>query len=81
MSSSLHPHHLLDHALTEAGPLARELLNVAAPPDEDIPAQSDDFRPSCPCCGGRMIVIETFERWRRPRGPPDASATNRETAP
>ena len=59
---------------------ARELLNVAAPPDEDIPAQSDDFRPSCPCCGGRMIIIETFERWRRPRGPPDASATNRETA-
>lgn len=28
MSSSLHPHHLLDHAMTEAGPLARELLNV-----------------------------------------------------
>ncbi len=61
--------------------LARKLLDVAAPPDEDIPAQSDDFHPSCPCCGGRMITIETFERWRRPRGPPDASATNRETAP
>lgn len=61
--------------------LARKLLDVAAPPDEDIPAQSDDFRPSCPCCGGRMIVIEVFERWRQPRGPPDASATNRETAP
>lgn len=28
MRSSLHPHDLLDHALTEAGPLARELLNV-----------------------------------------------------
>ena len=28
MSPSLHPHDLLDHALTEAGPLARELLNV-----------------------------------------------------
>ncbi|MBV8034142.1 DUF1631 family protein [Roseateles sp.] len=28
MLSSLHPHDLLDHALTEAGPLARELLNV-----------------------------------------------------
>jgi len=61
--------------------LARKLLDVAAPPDEDIPAQSDDFRPSCPCCGGRMIVIEVFERWRQPRGPPNASATNRETAP
>ncbi|MBL8279959.1 MAG: DUF1631 family protein [Pelomonas sp.] len=28
MLSRLHPHDLLDHALTEAGPLARELLNV-----------------------------------------------------
>jgi hypothetical protein len=22
----------------------------------------------CPCCGGRMIIIETFERGRAPRG-------------
>jgi hypothetical protein len=21
----------------------------------------------CPCCGGRMIIIETFERGRAPR--------------
>ena len=28
MPPRLHPHDLLDHALTEAGPLARELLNV-----------------------------------------------------
>ena len=26
--------------------------------------------PPCPCCGGRMIIIETFERWRQPRAPP-----------
>ncbi|MFC3325612.1 IS91 family transposase [Mesorhizobium cantuariense] len=58
--------------------LARELLDVAAPPD---PSEPDDFRPSCPCCGGRMIVIETFERWRQPRGPPDATATSRENVP
>ena len=24
----------------------------------------------CPCCGGRMIVIETFERGEQPRAPP-----------
>ena len=60
--------------------LARELLNVAAPPDDDTPDEPDDFRPPCPCCGGRMIVIEMFERWRQPRGPPDTTATNRETA-
>lgn len=61
--------------------LARELLNVAASPDDDTPDGPDDFRPPCPCCGGRMIVIETFERWRQPRGPPGTTATSRETAP
>lgn len=60
---------------------ARELLNVAAPSDDDTSDEPDDFRPPCPCCGGRMIVIEVFERWRQPRGPPDATATNREKCP
>ena len=60
---------------------ARELLNVAVQPDVDTPDEPDELRPSCPCCGGRMIVIEVFERWRQPRGPPNASAPNRETAP
>ena len=58
---------------------ARELLDVAAPPDDDTPKEPEDFRPPCPCCGGRMIIIEAFERWRQPRGPPDTSAANRET--
>jgi hypothetical protein len=60
---------------------ARELLNLAAPPDDDTPGEPEDFRPPCPCCGGRMIVIETFERSRQPRGPPHATAANRENAP
>jgi hypothetical protein len=60
---------------------ARELLNVAAPSDDDITEEPDDFRPPCPCCGGRMVVIEVFERWRQPRGPPDATATSRERYP
>jgi hypothetical protein len=59
----------------------RELLNVAAPPETDTSEESADFRPPCPCCGGRMIVIETFERWRQPRGPPDKTSPNRETVP
>ena len=61
--------------------LARELLDVAAPPDPRDSDEPEDFRPPCRCCGGRMIIIETFERWRQPRGPPHASETNRETAP
>lgn len=60
--------------------LARELLNVTAPSEDDTPGEPD-VRPPCPCCGGRMIVIEVFERWRQPRGPPDATATNRENYP
>ncbi|APO72623.1 IS91 family insertion sequence transposase protein (plasmid) [Rhizobium gallicum] len=59
---------------------ARELLNVAAPPCHDAADKQTDVRPSCPCCGGRMIIIEVFERWRQPRGQPDTAATNRENA-
>ncbi len=55
---------------------ARELLAAPAPPAAAAPAATDpttepsDHRPPCPCCGGRMIIIETFERWSRPRAPP-----------
>src|SRR5690606_5565664 len=54
--------------------LARELLDVAAPPDPRDSDEPEDFRQPCRCCGGRMIIIETFERWQQPRGPPHASA-------
>jgi hypothetical protein len=60
---------------------ARQLLAVAPPALDNPSAEPDNFRPPCPCCGGRMIVIETFERRKQPRGPPDARTTNRETAP
>ncbi len=29
-----------------------------------------DHRPPCPCCGGRMVIVERFERSHEPRGPP-----------
>ena len=51
---------------------ARQLLAVAPPPEVDIAAEPVDTHPPCPCCGGHMIVIETFERWNRPRAPPHA---------
>ncbi|HMJ97969.1 MAG TPA: IS91 family transposase [Reyranella sp.] len=60
---------------------ARELLNVATPAENDTSEEPPDVRPPCPCCGGRMIVIEVFERWKQPRGPPDATAANRENTP
>ena len=61
--------------------LARELLNVAQPSDDDTPDEPDDFRPPCPCSGGRMIVIEVFERWKQPRRPPHAAAAKRQKCP
>jgi hypothetical protein len=49
---------------------ARELL-AAPPPAEAVePDEVSDRRPPCPCCGGRMLIIETLERWKQPRAPP-----------
>ena len=55
--------------------LARKLLAVASPANDDTLEEPLDVRPPCPCCGGRMIVIETFERWRLPRAPPSPART------
>ena len=52
---------------------ARELLAAPIPREQDKrPNDGDQPEPRvlahpCPCCGGRMIVIETFERGRAPR--------------
>jgi hypothetical protein len=51
---------------------ARQLLTVTPPQSKPSDAGSaDDSEPpgphSCPCCGGRMIIIETFERGCAPR--------------
>jgi hypothetical protein len=60
--------------------LARKLLNVAAPAEEATADDPPDQRPPCPCCGGHMVVIETFERWQQPRAPPTALMPARELA-
>jgi hypothetical protein len=60
---------------------ARELLTVAPPPDDDMPQEPLDARPPCPCCGGHMIIIETFERWRQPRPPPHCSPSTGRHSP
>jgi hypothetical protein len=51
---------------------ARQLLGVAPPP-ADIPEELPDVRPPCLCCGGHMVVIGTFERWRQPRASPQVT--------
>ena len=49
---------------------ARELLAVAKPEGEPTAAAVDPGKPTCPCCGGRMIIIEVFERGSTPRHRP-----------
>jgi len=61
--------------------LARELLAAVPTATNDPSAEPDGFRPPCPCCGGRMIVIEMFERWRQPRGPPHGSPSTGSSTP
>ena len=53
---------------------ARQLLEAAAgtATDPEGEAAADDATQStlvapCPCCGGRMIVVETFDAGCRPR--------------
>ncbi len=54
---------------------SRELLAVPMPTPEAVEAEEPPAQlPPCPCCGGRMRIIETFERWMQPRPPPRASA-------
>ena len=41
----------------------------SAPADPDSDAEPTSFFRPCPCCGGRMIIVETFEGprpWRSP---------------
>ncbi len=58
---------------------ARRLLDVpAAPPEAGDTSCAEAAEPKplshpCPCCGGRMIIIETFQRGASPRYRPAAS--------
>jgi hypothetical protein len=55
---------------------ARELLTVAKPEGQPTVAAVDPGKPTCPCCGGRLVIIEVFARGATPRHQPTAP-TNR----
>jgi hypothetical protein len=54
---------------------ARELLAVPPPITPDATTSEAVPEPwrQCPCCGGRMIILEIFERSFQPRAPPSPS--------
>jgi hypothetical protein len=58
---------------------ARELIATPLPSIDPSTEQNDpdvtvdagaDYRPPCPCCGGRMIIVESFGPSGAPRAPP-----------
>jgi hypothetical protein len=49
---------------------ARELLAAAKPEGRPTAAAVDSNKPTCPCCGGRMIIIEVFARGATPQHQP-----------
>lgn len=65
-----------------AANIARARVLLAAPQpdvsrsDDAETAARTDWPPPCPCCGGRMIIIETFERDNHARAPPSAASTS-----
>ena len=62
------PHPPLRAPRTENVAKARELLALHAPSCEPKPADPPPPHPrACPCCGGRMRVIEVFTRGQAPR--------------
>jgi hypothetical protein len=67
------------HRCAENIARARELLNSPVPQTKasDPDAINADEPPAlshpCPCCGGRMIIIETFRRGATPRTHPASS--------
>ncbi len=75
-------HRIRHYGLFAKGPCAnnvahaRELLAMAKPEDQPAAAAVDPSRPTCPCCGGHMIIIEVFARGATPRHRP-TPPTNR----
>jgi putative transposase/transposase-like zinc-binding protein len=72
--------------------IARAKELIAAPPpsinpatehdDVDVAAgTAADHRPPCPCCGGRMIIVESFGRGGEPRAPPSSQAAAKTVTP
>ena len=57
-------------------------IDASTEPDDAAIAvdAAADHRPPCPCCGGRMIIIERFGRGGEPRAPPSSQAADKAAA-
>jgi hypothetical protein len=83
-------HRIRHYGLFANGGRAANLAKVRAllQPSPPPPPPGDDAQPgaeptplrSCPCCGGRMLVIEVFERGAAPRTAPARPAIRIDTS-
>jgi hypothetical protein len=55
---------------------ARELLALSKPQDKpaDLTNDNEPLSRPCPCCGGRMIIVEVFQRGATPQHRPTRPA-------
>src|SRR6185436_5474614 len=60
------------HRIRHYGLLASAGCKANIARDTANPHTTTDHRPSCPCCGGRMIIVEVFAPGGAPRGPPSS---------
>ena len=69
---------------------AKELLAAPLPSIDPSPEHDDpdaptgaaaDHRPPCPCCGGRMIIVERFGPGGAPRAPPSPQSSTASAMP
>ncbi|MGQ3401749.1 MAG: IS91 family transposase, partial [Sphingopyxis sp.] len=51
------------------------------PPPTEEATDEPQPQPTCPCCGGTMIIIEVFERRYQPRAPPQLAVSSGTPAP
>jgi Putative transposase len=50
--------------------------------DPDVaPAAATDHHPPCPCCGGRMLIVERFAPGGAPRAPPSPQSSSASAMP
>jgi hypothetical protein len=85
----IHHYGLLASAGCKANVARARQLMAAPMPEVDRlaardtaePGATTDHRPTCPCCGGRMIIVEYFARGSGPRGPPPTDAGIRTATP
>ena len=71
-SPDVHAREILDRAAKTAYKMSRVIgfedeLNGGS-------GAAADHHPPCPCCGGRMIIVESFGRGGQPRAPPSPRA-------